>query len=85
MFDITSAPIDVGALSAILMAVLALLTFKAITWWIIKIIWPVLAEYSQDHFERNFKSLLSWQKVIIFLGFYLLLLYSFVAALAALM
>lgn len=83
--DITSAPIDPGALSAVIMAILALLAFKAVTWWLINIIWPVLAEYSKEHFERNFKSLPSWQKVIIYLGFYLLLLYSFVGTLAALM
>ena len=83
--DITSAPIDPGALSAVIMAILSLLAFKAVTWWLINIIWPVLAEYSKEHFERNFKSLLSWQKVIIYLGFYLLLLYSFVGTLSALM
>lgn len=83
--DITSAPIDPGALSAIIMAICSVLAFKAVTWWLINIIWPILAEYSKEHFERNFKSLLSWQKVIIYLGFYLLLLYSFVAALAAIL
>ncbi|MHB1178209.1 MAG: hypothetical protein ACYCZO_07745 [Daejeonella sp.] len=83
--DITSAPIDPGALSAVIMAILSLLAFKAVTWWLINIIWPVLAEYSKEHFERNFKSLQSWQKVIIYLSFYISLLYSFVATLAALM
>ncbi|HEY0669623.1 MAG TPA: hypothetical protein VGD22_15680 [Sphingobacteriaceae bacterium] len=83
--DVTSAPIDPGALSAIIMAILALMAFKAVTWWVINIIWPVLSEYSKNHFERNFKSLLPWQKVLIYLSFYLLLLYSFIATLAALM
>ncbi|WP_276360184.1 hypothetical protein [Daejeonella sp. H1SJ63] len=81
--DITSAPIDPGALSAVIMAILSLLAFKAVTWWLINIIWPVLADYSEEQFEQNFKSLSAWQKVIIYLGFYLLLLYSFVATLAA--
>lgn len=84
-FDITSAPVDPGALSVVIMAVLALLIFKAVTWWLINVIWPVLAEYSREHFEHNFKSLMSWQKVVIYLCFYLLLLYSFVVTLAALM
>lgn len=83
--DIISAPIYPGALSAILMAVIAVLTFKAVTWQLIRLIWPVLAEYSAEHFVRNFKSLLSWQKVIIYLCFYLLLFFSFVITLAALM
>ena len=83
--DAGAAPVDPGALSMILMALLAFLTFKAATWWLIRIIWPVFAEYSSQHFERNFKSLLSWQKVLIYLGFYLLLLFGFVFTLVAVM
>lgn len=82
--DITSAPADPGILSIVIMAVLAFLIFKAVTWWTIRIIWPVLAEYSEQHFERNFKSLLSWQKVVIYLAFYLLLLLGMIITLAAL-
>jgi succinate dehydrogenase hydrophobic anchor subunit len=81
LFDITSAPIDPGAFSAVILAVAALLLFKAVTWWLIKAIWPVLAEYSDQHFERNFKGLLSWQKVVIYLVFYFLLLYGFILVL----
>ena len=82
--DAASAPIDPGALSAVLMAVLALLLFKSITWWLIKSIWPVLATYSEYHFAHNFKSLSPCLKVIIYLSFYLLLLFSFVFTLMAL-
>lgn len=82
--DVTAAAIDPGIFSAIILAVSAVLIFKAVTWWIIKAIWPVFAEYSNKHFERNFKSLITWQKVVIYLGFYLLLLYAFVIVLAAL-
>jgi hypothetical protein len=81
--DVTAAAIDPGIFSAIILAVSAILIFKAVTWWILTAIWPVFAEYSSEHFERNFKSLLSWQKVIIYLGFYLLLVFAFVATLAA--
>ena len=83
LIDVTSAPIDPGALSAVLLAVGALLIFKTVTWWLIRAIWPVLEEYSQEHFERNFKSLVSWQKVVIYLSFYMLLLYAFVFTLQA--
>jgi hypothetical protein len=34
-WDISSAAIDAGALSAVAMAIFALLMFKAITWWLI--------------------------------------------------
>jgi len=76
--DFTAAPLDMGILSAILLAIFGFLLFKLLTWWLIRHVWPVLGEYSIEHFERNFKSLLSWQKVIIYLSFYLFLLYGFV-------
>ena len=84
LIDISAAPIDPGIYSAIILAVSAILIFKAGTWWIIKVIWPVFAEYSVQHLERNFKSLVSLQKVLIYLGFYLAVFYAFVIVLAAL-
>lgn len=84
MVDSSAAAIDPGIYSAIILAVSAILIFKAGTWWIIKVIWPVFAEYSQHQFERNFKSLVTSQKVLIYLGFYLTVFYSFVFVLAAL-
>ena len=83
--DASAAPIDPGALSAILMAVLAMLIFKLSTWWLIKTIWPLFATYSEYHFETNFKSLQSWQKVTIFLGFYCSLLFAFIFVLLAIL
>lgn len=83
LVDISAAAIDPGIYSAIILAVSAILIFKAGTWWIIKVIWPVFAEYSAQHFERNFKSLLSLHKVLIYLGFYLTIFYAFVIVFAA--
>ena len=83
MVDVTAAAIDPGIYSAIILAVSAILIFKLGTWWIIKVIWPVFAEYSAQHFERNFKALLGVQKVLIYLGFYLTVFYAFVIVLAA--
>lgn len=82
--DITAAAIDPGILSAIILAASAVLIFKAITWWLLKTIWPVFAEYSEAHFENNFRSLLNWQKVVIYLGFYVVVLYAFVVILIGL-
>ena len=81
--DVTAAAIDPGIFSAIILAISAVLIFQAVTWWVIRIIWPVFATYSTFQFENNFKSLQSWQKVLIYLGFYLSVLYSFVAVLRA--
>lgn len=84
MIDSSASAIDPGIYSAIILAVSAILIFKAGTWWIIKVIWPVFAEYSAQHFERNFKGLVTSQKVLIYLGFYLSIFYAFVIVLAAL-
>ncbi len=82
--DVTAAAIDPGIISAIILTAVAILIFKALTWWLIKVIWPVFAEYSVGQFETNFRSMQAQQKVIIYLSFYLLILYAFVTVLAAL-
>ena len=81
--DVTSAPLDPGILSIMIMAVLTFLVFKAVTWMAIRIIWPVFAEYSEVQFEGNFRSLTQLQKVLIYLGFYMLLLFGMVFTLTA--
>ena len=81
--DITSAPIDPGVLSAPLLAVLSFLLFQGITWWCIKMIWPVFAEYSSVYFEADFNRLNAREKVVIYLGFYLLIVIGFVITLSA--
>ncbi len=82
--DVTAAAIDPGIISALILAAIAILAFKALTWWLIKGIWPVFAEYSEQQFESNFRSMRTGQKVMIYLGFYLLLFYAFILVLAAL-
>ncbi|MDX3916346.1 MULTISPECIES: hypothetical protein [Olivibacter] len=85
LVDVTAAPIDYGVLSAILVAAVAVLSFVQLCLWVLHRHWPFLGEYAAEHFERNFKSLLSWQKVGVYLGFFLALLYAFVIALGALL
>ncbi|WP_134089170.1 hypothetical protein [Olivibacter sp. XZL3] len=85
LVDVTAAPIDYGILSAILVAAVAVLSFVQLCLWVLHRHWPFLGEYAAEHFERNFKSLLSWQKVGFYLGFFLALLYAFVIALGALL
>jgi hypothetical protein len=81
--DATAAAIDPGVYSAVILAVSVVLIFKAATWWIVKMIWPVFFSYSEFHFESNFRSLTASQKVLIYLGFYLIVLYSFIEVLKA--
>ena len=82
--DVTAASIDPGIISALILSAIAILAFKALTWWLIKVIWPVFAEYSEQQFENNFRSMRTGQKVMIYLSFYLLLFYAFILVLAAL-
>ncbi len=82
--DVTSAPLDPGILSAVFVAILGVLTFKAVTWILIRSIWPDFAEYAQFDLFLDFLGLKELHKVLIFLGFYLILLLSFVFTLAAL-
>ena len=80
--DPTAASIDPGMLSGILLAIAAVLIFKAVSWWLIKVIWPVLALYATVRLSLHFESLTPLQKVLISLGAYLLILYAFLFSLA---
>jgi len=82
--DGSAAAIDPGILSAIILTASAVLIFKAITWWIINTIWPAFAIYSDYHLESNFRSLPANQKVMIYMSFYMLIFYSFILVLSAL-
>ncbi len=84
MVDGSAAAIDPGIFSAVILAASAGLIFKALTWWVIKAVWPVFADYSNFQFEQNFRALPAKEKVLIYLGFYLTILYSFVSVMAAL-
>jgi len=44
--DPSAAPIDPGILSGIVLAIVAVLVFNSVTWWLIRVIWPVFADYS---------------------------------------
>lgn len=83
--DNSAAAIDPGVLSGILLSIAAVLFFQATTWWVIKAIWPVFALYSQEQFAGNFRRLPGRQKVLVYLGFYLALLYAFILVLAHLL
>jgi hypothetical protein len=85
LVDSSAAAIDPGVLSGIILSIAAVLFFQAVTWWVIKAIWPAFATYSRDHFVGNFKSMRAGQKVGIYLGFYLALLYAFIMVLAQLL
>lgn len=84
LIDPVAAVVDVGALSLLLLSLLAGLCFVAVSHWLLGLLWPVFRAFGRHHFVPVFKSLLPWQKIVIFLGCYFLLLFAFVACLLAL-
>lgn len=81
--DPAAAAADPGILSLIVLAVLALLAFIALSLWLLGLLWPVFRDYRNLHFKINFKTLLPWQKIMVYLLSFFLLLYAFVACLSA--
>ena len=81
--DPTAAAIDIGAASLVLLALLALALFVAVSRWLLGLLWPMLRDYQRHHFSPNFKSLQPWQKIGFYLVIFFGLLYAFVCTLAA--
>jgi hypothetical protein len=81
--DPSAAPIDPGILSGIVLAIVAVLIFNSVTWWLIRVIWPVFADYSNSLFISDFKSLAPCQRVLIYLGFFLFFVIFHLIALIA--
>ncbi len=81
--DPTAAVVDVGALSLVLLAVVALAAFLTVSHWLLGLLWPVLRDYQRHFFSNNFKSLLPWQKITFYLVIFFGLLYAFVCCLVA--
>lgn len=83
LIDPTAAVVDIGALSLVFLAMVALVAFLTISRWLIGLLWPVLRGYQKDHFSTNFKSLQPWQKITFYLVMFFGLLYAFVCCLVA--
>lgn len=81
--DPTAAAVDIGALSLLLLGLVSGLGFITVSHWLTGLLWPVFRDFRKHHFEPFFKSLRPWQKILIYLGCFFLLLYAFVACLAA--
>ena len=83
LIDPFAAAPDLGVLGLVLLGLLSGLGFIAVSRWLLGLLWPVFRDFRNYHFEPIFKSLLPWQKIIIYLACYFLLLYAFVPCLAA--
>jgi len=83
--DVSAAPIDLGVLAILPLSAITVISFMILTGWIIAWKWPVLNSYQHEFLERTFKSLLSWQKALIYFSFYLAVLYAFILVTMAFM
>lgn len=83
LIDPLAAAPDIGVLGLTLLGLLSGLAIIAVSRWLLGLLWPVFRDFRNYHFEPIFKSLLPWQKIIIYLTCYFLLLYAFVLCLVA--
>src|SRR5690606_21115904 len=81
--DPTAAVVDVGVLSLVLLAVVALAAFLTVSRWLIGLLWPVMRNYQRSNFSINFISLLPRQQITFYLVIFFGLLYAFVCCLAS--
>lgn len=83
LVDPFAASPDIGILGLLVFGILSGLAMVIISRWLLELLWPVFREFRKHHLEPIFKSLLPWQKLIIYLACYYLLLYALVACLTA--
>lgn len=83
LVDPFAASPDIGILGLLVFGILNGLAMVIISRWLLELLLPVFREFRKHHVEPIFKSLLPWQKLIIYLACYYLLLYALVASLAA--
>jgi hypothetical protein len=79
--DPTAAPYDAGVLQIMIYSVVSFAVFQAITWSIVKNIWPVVGTYFKELFNSEFLLLTPWQrqKVSLFVYFSILVLLVFLS------
>jgi hypothetical protein len=78
LLDPTAGTYDAGVLQIIVISVVMFVIFQWATWQVIKSIWPSLGQYAEHFFNNDFKDLLPWQKLRVFLFVYFSVLAAFV-------
>lgn len=83
LVDPVAAAVDIGVLSLVLLGLLCGLAVVVVSHWLLGLLWPVFRDFGRNHVESVFKSLPSWQKIMIYLGCYFLLVYALVCCVVA--
>jgi hypothetical protein len=85
LLDKSAAPIDIGILSIIPLALLCMMLFLSLCISLLQVLMPQLSLYDKQYFVSQFNLLPPWQQFKIYLGSYFALLLCCVLALAALL
>lgn len=83
LVDPVAAVVDIGVLSLLLLGLLCGLAVVVVSHWLLGLLWPVFRDFGRNHVESVFNSLPSWQKIVIYLGCYFLLVYALVCCVVA--
>ncbi|MGY4385638.1 hypothetical protein ACVWYN_002684 [Pedobacter sp. UYP24] len=70
MIDPTAGAYDAGVLQVIIMAIVQFAVFQAVTWSVVKNIWPAIGLYMKNFFNNEFLNLSSWQRICVSLFVY---------------
>jgi hypothetical protein len=71
-FDPTAGVYDAGVLQLICVAIIAFSIFQSFNWLVMRIVWPSVRSYFENHFVFDFNTLTPWQKVKASLSIYFL-------------
>lgn len=64
MIDPTAGAYDAGVLQVIIIGVVQFAVFQAITWSVVKNIWPAIGLYMKELFNKDFITLEPWQRIL---------------------
>jgi hypothetical protein len=77
--DPTAGVYDAGILQLLNVAIIAFCVFNSFNWLTMRIVWPSVRSYFENHFVFDFNELTPWQKIKTSLFIYFSLLLALVA------
>jgi hypothetical protein len=78
LWDPTAGSYDAGVLQVIVMATVQFAIYQAITWSVVKNIWPAIGVYMKSFFNNDFLNLEPWQRIMFSLFVYFAVLSALV-------
>jgi hypothetical protein len=77
--DPTAGVYDAGILQLLIVSIIAFCVFNSFNWLIMRIVWPSIRSYFENHFAFDFNELTPWQKIKTSLFIYFSLFLALVA------